>query len=53
MFGGMFGSIIGGTVIALTGTRGIFAFAGVMMFALIPLIIWAAGKIQKAEKQGN
>ena len=53
MFGGMFGSIIGGTVIALTGTRGIFAFAGVMMYALIPLIIWATGKIQKGKKQDD
>ena len=51
MFGGMFGSLIGGTVIALTGTRGVFAFAAIMMFCLIPLVIGAIKTVQKNRPQ--
>ena len=47
MFGGMFGALIGGCVIAWLGTRGVFAFAGCLMFALIPLVIWAIKTVQK------
>ena len=47
MFGGMFGSLIGGTVIALTGTRGVFVFAAIMMFCLIPLVVGAIKTVQK------
>ena len=47
MFGGMFGAIIGGCVIAWLGTRGVFAFAGCLMFVLIPLVVWAIKTVQK------
>ena len=47
MFGGMFGALIGGTVIALTGTRGVFIFAAILMFCLIPLVVLAIKTVQK------
>ena len=47
MFGGMFGALIGGGVIAWLGTRGVFAFAGCLMFALIPLVVFAIRIVQK------
>ena len=47
MFGGMFGALIGGCVIARLGTRGVFAFAGCLMFCLIPLVVFAIRTVQK------
>lgn len=50
MFGGMFGALIGGAVIAVTGTRGVFIFAGSVMFCLIPLVVIAIRAINKYRK---
>ena len=50
MFGGMFGALIGGAVIAVTGTRGVFVFAGIVMFCLIPLVVMAVRTINKYRK---
>ena len=47
MFGGMFGALIGGGVIAWLGTRGVFAFGACLMFALIPLVVWVIKTVQK------
>ena len=47
MFGGMFGALIGGGVIAWLGTRGVFAFGACLMFALIPLVVWVITTVQK------
>ena len=49
-FGGMFGALIGGVVIAWLGTRGVFAFAGILMFALIPLLITACRFVKKFQR---
>lgn len=41
VFGGMFGALIGGGVIAWLGTRGVFAFGGLLMLMPIPVMIAA------------
>ena len=51
MFGGMFGALIGGCVIAWLGTRGVFAFGACLMFALIPLVVWAIKTVQKRNRE--
>ena len=50
MFGGMFGSIMGGSVIAWVGTRGVFVFAGILYIVLIPVIIWAVNTVAKYKR---
>ena len=41
VFGGMFGALMGGGVIALAGTRGVFVFAGLLLFIMIlPVVIF-------------
>jgi MFS family permease len=41
VFGGMGGALMGGVVIALAGTRGVFVFAGLLLFIMIlPVVIF-------------
>lgn len=51
MFGGMFGAVTGGAVIAWTGTRGVFAFAGILMLCMIPLMLIIIPAIERNRKQ--
>ena len=47
VFGGMGGALIGGGVISLLGTRGVFAFGGVLMFLLIPVMCWGISLVKR------
>ncbi|MBE6366345.1 MAG: multidrug efflux MFS transporter [Lentisphaerae bacterium] len=50
VFGGMFGALIGGAVIAWLGTRGVFAFGGILMLLLIPILIGAFKLIKRSKR---
>jgi MFS family permease len=51
MFGGMAGALVGGTAVSVLGTRGVFAFAGIIMLMLSGLIVPAIKKVEQLKKQ--
>lgn len=55
VFGGMFGALMGGGVIALAGTRGVFVFAGMLLLIMIVPIVIFVPKISRfiKEKRSN
>ena len=47
VFGGMFGALMGGGVIALTGTRGVFVFAGALLLVMILPVVSVVPKVTR------
>ena len=50
MFGGMFGALVGGGVIAMTGVRGVCVCAGILMFVCIPLMVKTVKLVEKSRQ---